>query len=221
MIDPTLSAATRDPQQQATPQSQINADYQSFLKLLTAQVQNQDPLAPMDSSTFVTQLAQLSQVEQSVQVNANLTEISARIAGAVAISDVQLIGRTVAYAGDEIMPAEGGAAFSYELAEEAAELDVRIVSADGTVLRRFGDRAGTGQGTHQLRWDGLDHVGLPVPGDGPFRVEVVATDADGKTVPHATQVTARVESVVFRDGMPLLILEGGAEVASSRIARVE
>jgi flagellar basal-body rod modification protein FlgD len=221
MIDPTAGVQTTGQAAQSNSLAQLNADYQSFLKLLTAQVANQDPLAPMDSSTFVSQLAQLSQVEQSVQVNSNLTEISARIAGAVAMSDVQLIGRTVAVPGDLITPPLENTRMSYELAEPANEVSARIVTEDGTLLRRFEGLPVTSGQPHELVWDGRDEAGLPVMGEGPFRLEVLATDAEGKTVPHASHVEARVASVVFREGAPMLVLEDGSEVSSSRIARVE
>ncbi|MDG4648656.1 flagellar hook assembly protein FlgD [Roseibacterium sp. SDUM158017] len=220
MIDPTATAPASAQSSSSAALSQLGNDYQSFLKLLTAQVANQDPLAPMDSSTFVSQLAQLSQVEQSVQVNANLRDISARIAGAVAISDVQLIGRNVSLPGDQIMPSPEGTRFSYELAEPASAVAARIVAPDGTVLRSFTGLA-TAAGESEVAWDGNDEVGLPVVGEGPFRVEILAVDAEGKTVPHATYVSAGVESVVFRDGVPMLVLDNGMQVASSRIAMVD
>jgi flagellar basal-body rod modification protein FlgD len=221
MIEPTTAAPTAAQTATTSSLSQLGQDYQSFLKLLTAQVANQDPLAPMDSSTFVSQLAQLSQVEQSVQVNANLREISARLAGAASISDVQLIGRTVTSPGNRIVPTAEGAQFSYELAQPASEVTGRILGPDGTVLRTITGLSGLSETQHAVAWDGRDDVGLPVVGDGPFRVEVSAVDDEGKTVPNATYVPASVDSVVFREGVPMLVLDNGTEVSSTRIIRVD
>jgi flagellar basal-body rod modification protein FlgD len=224
MIDPTATATlpTSGPNTSASSSlAQLNNDYQAFLKLLTAQVANQDPLAPMDSSTFVSQLAQLSQVEQSVQVNTNLQEISARIAGAVAISDVSLIGRNVSVAGDQVVPSTAGTRIGYELAEPANAVAARIIGPDGTVLRSFEGLSTLSETMHELAWDSLDMEGLPVVGEGPFRVQIEAVDEDGKSVPHQTYVSGEVESVVFRNGMPMLILDSGLEVASSSVRLVE
>jgi flagellar basal-body rod modification protein FlgD len=69
-----------------------NVDYQSFLKLLVAEMKNQDPTEPMDSTQYVAQLASFSQVEQSIQVNSKLTQILQSTAVSQADS---LLGRTI------------------------------------------------------------------------------------------------------------------------------
>lgn len=76
----------------ASPPAKADVDYQSFLKLLVAQMKNQDPTKPMDATQFVAQLASFSQVEQSVQMNTKLDNLlqSSTLAQADA-----LIGRTI------------------------------------------------------------------------------------------------------------------------------
>lgn len=59
----------------ATSAAKANVDYQSFLKLLVAEMKNQDPTKPMDSTQYIAQLASFSQVEQSIQVNAKLDSL--------------------------------------------------------------------------------------------------------------------------------------------------
>ncbi|WP_394886703.1 flagellar hook assembly protein FlgD [Mesorhizobium sp. AaZ16] len=84
----------------ATDQTSKTAvDYQSFLKLLVAEMKNQDPTNPMDSTQYVAQLAAFSQVEQSVQINTKLDQLlqSSTLAQADA-----LIGRTVTSADGKI-----------------------------------------------------------------------------------------------------------------------
>lgn len=78
---------------------QTTVDYQSFLKLLVAQMRNQDPTNPMDSTQYVAQLAAFSQVEQSVQINAKLDQMLQ--ASALSQAD-SLIGRTVTSADGEV-----------------------------------------------------------------------------------------------------------------------
>lgn len=221
MIEPTTNVQAQGQSETVSSLSRLNADYESFLKLLTAQVANQDPLAPMDSSTFVTQLAQLSQVEQSIQVNANLEDISARIAGAVAMSDVQLIGRMVTVPGDRLGTPQENTRLSYELMEPASTVSARVVMEDGTILRRFENLPRTSGETHELTWDGRDDAGLPVVGEGPFRFEVVASDDQGESVRYASYTQARVDSVILGGGVPMLVLDNGAEVSSSSVSRVQ
>ena len=81
----------------AVPQTTV--DYQSFLKLLVAQMKNQDPTNPMDSTQYVAQLAAFSQVEQSVQINAKLDQMLQ--ASALSQAD-SLIGRAVTSADGEV-----------------------------------------------------------------------------------------------------------------------
>ena len=77
---------------QATPKSKTSVDYNSFLKLLIAQMKNQDPTQPMDSTQYVSQLATFSQVEQTVQTNTKLDQIMQSSALSQADS---LIGRSI------------------------------------------------------------------------------------------------------------------------------
>lgn len=76
----------------ATAPTKAEVDYQSFLKLLVAQMKNQDPTQPMDSTQYVAQLAQFSNVEQSIQVNKKLSELLQVSAISQANS---ILGRTV------------------------------------------------------------------------------------------------------------------------------
>jgi flagellar basal-body rod modification protein FlgD len=96
MTVPATSASTHTTQSDAVSKTQV--DYQSFLKLLVAQMKNQDPTNPMDSTQYMAQLAAFSQVEQSVQMNTKLDQMlqSSTLAQADAI-----IGRTITSADGE------------------------------------------------------------------------------------------------------------------------
>ena len=115
----------------------LSADYESFLKLLTAQLQNQDPLEPMDSSTFVSQLAQLSQVEQSIQTNSHLESIAAKLNTAGLTNDLGLIGRQVSVPGNEFDVVGGRGSFDYMLEQEVASVSAVIRDRSGTLLRQL------------------------------------------------------------------------------------
>lgn len=96
-----VTSPTSAPRQAPTAEapSKTEVDYQSFLKLLVAQMKNQDPTNPMDSTQYVAQLAAFSQVEQSVQINSKLDQMLQSSALAQADS---LIGRTVTSADGKI-----------------------------------------------------------------------------------------------------------------------
>ena len=202
------------------PMAQLNADYNSFLRLLTAQVANQDPLEPMDSTTFVSQLAQLSQVEQSIVANSNLEDISLRLAGMGAMADVQLIGRSVTLPSGRIELQDGSGAFSYELTEKAENVTAVIRGSDGTVIRELRNLPGSAGTRHEITWDGMDEHGLPVPDDA-FDITIEAQDAEDAQVAYAGYATTRVEELAFRDGVPVLVLRNGEEASSTQVLVVE
>lgn len=95
----TLNSATALASSSASQAAAANVDYQSFLKLLVAEMKNQDPTNPMDSSDYVAQLATFSQVEQSVQINSKLSEL---LQASVLGQADAIIGRTITSADGEI-----------------------------------------------------------------------------------------------------------------------
>ncbi|WP_212522753.1 flagellar hook assembly protein FlgD [Actibacterium sp. MT2.3-13A] len=200
--------------------TKLGADYDSFLRLLTAQIANQDPLEPMDSTTFVSQLAQLSQVEQSIVTNANLEGISSQLSSVGAMADMQLIGRDVTLPSGRIELQGGSGTFSFRLSEAAQSVKAVLRHADGTVIREIRGLP-TDPGTrHDLVWDGKDSYGLPVP-DGVFEVAIEAVDAEDAPVSYAGYATTRVEQLAFRDGAPMLVLRNGEEVRSTQVLGIE
>ena len=219
-IDPTTGPAAGPAQQQKPSQAaapSIETDYQNFLQLLTAQISNQDPLEPMDATTFVSQLAQLSQVEQAVRTNTNLEQISGNLSALSGLSTAGMIGRDVRVPTSDIaLGEEGGALLGYRLDRNAAEVRATIRHPDGTALARLDDLP-RGEGTdHEVAWDGIALDGLPVP-PGTYRLEIEAKDAEGEPVPHETFSEARVESVLFRDGQTRLELASGQEIAPEQV----
>lgn len=213
------AADQKSPNGASVAKGKLDTDYQSFLKLLIAQVSNQDPLEPMDSTAFVSQLAQLTQVEQSIVTNANLEKIDTRISNVEALSDVQLIGRDVTVATDRIELRDGKADFSYSLSSDATSVIATIKSADGTVLQQLTDQPGNAEAGHKLAWDGRDIDGLPVP-DGVFQVVIDAKDAVGKPVAYETTATSRVEELTFRGGQTVLLMRNGGEAYAGSVTSV-
>lgn len=205
-------------EQDASALTRLAGDFNSFLQLLTAQVSNQDPLAPMDSSTFVTQLAQLSQVEQTVAVNTNLEGISSQIAAANNLTDVDLIGRDVTVVGESFRNTSG--TLGYELAAEATSVTALIKSENGEVLRTMGGLPG-GPGTRQeVVWDGLDDTGAEILNEN-LTFELEALDAEGEPVPFIGYVSASVESVLLEGDTSQLVLSTGETIPSSSVLAVQ
>lgn len=223
-VDPISTTVTRTPQKTpsaaGSAQKSLNADYQNFLKLLTAQISNQDPLEPMDSTTFVSQLAQLSQVEQAVTTNANLEKISQSLSAMSGLTEAAMIGREVRVPSSDFhIGSSGSAALSYELESTASSVSAVISHPDGSELRRIGGLSGTAGTRHEITWDGIAMDGLPVP-EGPYRIRLETADGDGNAVAHETFTTGTVESVLFSGGETRLMLSNGSDVSSDDVVEL-
>lgn len=192
--------------------SQTTSDYQAFLKLMTAQMQNQDPLAPMDATQFVTQLAQFSQVEQSVQANSKLDDLRKAIASISSQGSLALIGRDIEVASDVISLEEGSAEFTFAVDGDPSELRYTILNSLGQPVR---SEAIVYEGGRQsITWDGRDNDGTMLD-DGPYLVVINAKDANGKSLPSATFTTETVKQVIQEDGQTVLVLESGEMIDAS------
>lgn len=197
----------------------IGTDYDNFLKLLVAQVQNQDPLEPMDSTTFVSQLAQLSQVEQAIQTNQNLEAISGRMDSVTAFADLGLLDRTVRVRGETTELRGGRTDFSYSLEAPAAQVEVELIGPNGEVAHRVWHNNVGASETRELSWDGVGPGGAALP-DGAYQVRVRAFSQDGTPVNASVTGTATVSEVRFEDGAATLVLSTGRSVPSEAVVSV-
>ncbi|MFB9969009.1 flagellar hook assembly protein FlgD [Pseudoroseomonas cervicalis] len=103
----TAASSANSTTQSATAKTQLGSDMQSFLTLLTTQLQNQDPMDPTDSSEFATQLAQFSQVEQQIATNAHLESLLSLQQSASLLSSTGLVGNTVEVSSSQIVLKDG------------------------------------------------------------------------------------------------------------------
>lgn len=197
--------------------SQLGDDYNKFLTLLTAQISNQDPLAPVDSTQFVQQLAQLSQVEQAVQTNSQLETLSNQVAGLMNLGGTDLLGREVAVSSNVLELENGAVNSTYTLAAQATEVSAVISDPLGRVVRTLTGLSGTPGQETALNWDGKDDFGNAQLA-GKYTVEMRATDATGAAVAADVSRSAVVKEVLFQEGEILFGL-GTGEVVSSVTVR--
>jgi flagellar basal-body rod modification protein FlgD len=197
---------TVDAQSAGQSAATLADNFDTFLSILTAQIQNQDPLEPMDSTEFTNQLVQFSGVEQQIRANKQLeTLISATrsTAGAALAS----------YLGQEAEIGSAGAAFSgapvnwrYELQGEAAKATVTVTDAQGKVL--YAEPAKLTDGAHDFVWDGRLTKGGKAA-NGPYYINVVAEDADGAKVSAAHTLVTRITGVDLSHSEPALATDAG------------
>lgn len=156
----------------------LTADFNMFLKLLTTQLQFQDPLDPMDTSEYTQQLVSYSQVEQAIQQTGRLDQILARLSGQDLASASSYIGREVtAYQPTAALDA-GGAQWFYDLKSNADVAKLSILDRNGLAVRQI--NGPTTAGRHEIAWDGSDGNGrrLP-PGNYTLRVEALTAAGQG------------------------------------------
>ena len=168
-----------------------------FLKLLVAQLENQNPLEPAKDTEFVAQLATFSSLEQLISANDNLTALAVGQSNLINSQALGLIGKdALVEAGDEIRIAQGNPdQIVYALPRQANAATLTIYDENGTPLRVF-DLQTTPNGRIELDWDGTDAQGNAVA-DGSYRFEVNATDAEGEPLALALFRSLPIEGVNF------------------------
>lgn len=185
-----------------------------FLKLLVAQLQNQDPLNPSDPTEFTAQLAQFSSLEQLFSVNDSLAQMAqANNSGQdlERLSAFSLIGRQVELPGPDFDYSGTPVGFSYSLDGDASAVTVRIVDADDHVVAVL-PQASTVTGTHQYAWDGTKLNGDPAA-VGAYHLEIERID-NGVASSVDSRLTGLVDGVELgSDGSVLTTTVGNHGLA--------
>jgi flagellar basal-body rod modification protein FlgD len=191
-----------------------------FLKLLVAQLKNQDPLAPQDNTQFVSQLAQFSSLEAAMGTNSRLDSITSQNQGLANTEVVSLVGKTATVKGSLITASGSGAAvpIGFTLSGAADTTNVSVQDSTGKVIRTI-PLGARNAGLVKLNWDGKDDHGNIMPA-GTYAVSVQAKTADGNTVAVAQETTGVVKSVAFDKGYPVLTLANGMQVPVSDLLQV-
>ena len=184
---------------------------EDFLKLLTTQLQYQDPLSPEDPKDFVAQLAQFSSVEQLINANTKLdnftTALTSLQGGQQLSQGVSLLDKTVKAQGNSFGVSSGKADnVSYILGGAAKSVKVGIYNSGNTLVRTL-DLGSAATGENQIAWDAKDSNGKTVA-DGTYTFQVTATDANGKAVDSANMFTGKVEEVIQNQNKVYLKVNG-------------
>jgi flagellar basal-body rod modification protein FlgD len=186
----------------ASTQSTLGRD--DFLNLLITQLQNQDPLSPMDSTEFSAQLAQFSSLEQLSNVNENLETLQLFQSSLNNAQAVSFIGKSIKASGDTVLITDGVPdKIHFELAGDASDVFVNIYDADGNFVATQ-EGGSLNAGRHDLSWDGTDHEGNEMP-DGVYSFEIMAVDVNNEMVDVNRYTSGKVTGVTYRDGITYLL----------------
>ncbi|MFN0023462.1 MAG: flagellar hook assembly protein FlgD, partial [Parvularculaceae bacterium] len=146
--------------------TRLTADFDTFLTLLTAQLQNQDPLDPLNTDKFVSQLVEFSSVEQSIQTNQNLEALIALQSSAQTSNALALLGETVVFTGDRATVENGAAAWRYDVPDGASAVALTVRDAGGRIVATAPGSNAAGE--HDFTWRGEGLEG------GVYRLSVAA-----------------------------------------------
>ncbi|WP_439154525.1 flagellar hook capping FlgD N-terminal domain-containing protein [Yoonia sp.] len=195
----------------AAPSQKISSDFETFLRMLTVQMQNQDPLNPVDSSDYAVQLATFSGVEQAVLTNDLLSNLTAQM-------NISGMAEMAAWVGKEARAAaptffDGSpVTLSPEPNRLADRAQIVVSDENGVEVQRF-DIPVT---TDPVEWAGVGPGGVPF-GDGMFAFQLISS-ADGQELSRApVEVYSTITEVRVEGGQTMLVLEGGAAVASGQV----
>jgi flagellar basal-body rod modification protein FlgD len=210
------SSSTVSPTDQASLNNQIAGNFTTFLTLLTTQLQNQNPLDPLDTNQFTQQLVQFASVEQQMNMNTQLQALVALQQTAQNSQALGFVGKTVTVNGSTAPLVNGKAQWTFNPTSPATATLTVTDSTGQTVYTKTGT---VQPGTQAFNWNGLDNSGRQWA-DGNYTLSITAVGADGKPVAIPTNVTGMVSSVDLTQNPPLLSI-GGKTYTLNQILSVE
>jgi flagellar basal-body rod modification protein FlgD len=186
------------------PGEKALASQERFLKLLVAQLKNQDPLNPLDNAQMTSQMAQISAVEGIDRLNATLQMILAGNSENQALQAAALVGRGVLVPGSGLALSGGTAVGGIELDEPAERVSVLIEDANGIAVKTL-ELGGMAAGSHSFVWDGTTDGGASAA-DGAYRIVPSAWRGEAKVGARALELG--VVSGVTRGGDGIVLNVG-------------
>jgi|TARA_R110002073_G_scaffold5168_1_gene32374 flagellar basal-body rod modification protein FlgD len=212
-----INAVTDSSPQLESSRTSLADNYEMFLNLLTAQMKNQDPLDPLDSTQFVDQLVSFSGVEQQIAQNQNLESLLIVQSAAAQTSSVGYIGRVATALTPDSRLQGGAATWQYELPESAQTTDLIIRDSSNRIVYRTSGDSTTGQ--HDFSWDGQTSTGNTAP-DGIYSLEINAAAQNGAEITAEIRASARVTGIDL-SGSEVVVEMGGVEVPLSSVLALQ
>ncbi len=186
----------------APSNTMIAQNFDSFLRLLTTQLKNQNPLDPLDTNQFTQQLVQFAQVEQQMSMNTSLSTLIALQQTSQTTAALGFLGANVTVAGDTARLANGSASWTF-VTPTAGSATISVKSATGETA--YSGSYSFDAGGQQFIWDGVGNDGRMWP-DGDYTVSIVGKDASGQPIAIETDTTGVVTSVDVKQTPPVVTI---------------
>jgi len=192
--------------QTATSRASLANNFDTFLTILTAQIQNQDPLEPMDSTQFTQQLVEFSGVEQQIRANQQLESLIGATRSNAGASLAGYLGRTAEIASPGAQYRSSPVNWRYNLERSAESVILSVRDAAGRLV--YSEEGQTAAGGHDFVWSGRGFQGRELP-EGAYYLSVAAKDAGGAETRAEVTVLTRIDGVDLSYGEPALTTMAG------------
>lgn len=210
--NPNYSATSNS----STKTTGIADNFQTFLTLLTTQLQNQNPLDPLDTNQFTQQLVQFAGIEQQLKSNTQLESLVKLQTTAQASQALNFVGATAIVDGATTSLADKKATWGLNVPKDSS-VTVNITNATGQTV--YSGKFTMKTGDHQsFVWDGRGNDGSQWV-DGKYKLSAVGKDANGKDVAISTEIVGQVDSADLSSSPPLLSI-GGQTFTVDQIKKV-
>ncbi|WP_159008290.1 flagellar hook capping FlgD N-terminal domain-containing protein [Bradyrhizobium sp. S69] len=200
----------------ALASQQIAGNFQSFLQLLTTQLQNQNPLDPLDTNQFTQQLVEFAGVQQQLNTNDSLATLVSLQQATQSSEALSYVGKTATVSGNTATMSNSEAVWALSV-PSASTVDISIASSTGQTV--YSGTYNVAAGNNQpFEWNGMGSDGTQYP-DGNYTLSATAKDSGGNTVAVTTSVGGVVSSVNLTQSPPLLTI-GGQTYTMSQIQSI-
>ncbi|MEK9724001.1 MAG: flagellar hook assembly protein FlgD [Rhodospirillaceae bacterium] len=217
ILSSSTEATALEGSKSAEASAKLEDDLNRFLNILVTQLQNQDPLDPLDANEFTSQLVQFASVEQQIYQNSNLEKLLNLQETSQISQMVDFIGNKVEFFGQTLPMENGVAEFSYVMPAGVKEATVNIANSNG--INVFFSDADTNQGKHTIKWDGIDKNGQQLA-DGEYTVLVSGKDAKGNLVQVEHLMTGTVNGAGVDNGIVKLFIGDSLIIEQDKILSV-
>ena len=191
-------------------------NFDTFLTLLTTQLQHQDPLEPMDANQFTEQLVQFSQVEQSITSNKHLEQLLAMVSTNSTGEAVSYLGKNIEASGKTAMLKNGKAEWRYQLPGVSENTTITVTNDAGKLV--YATTGATDAGSHGFTWDGKDRQGNTLP-EGAYTIAFNAANDQGEEMMVETFVSGLVNSV-RNDGDGVVLMLDDVSIPATSVRKV-